>query len=332
MGDNLISERFVSAFQDPTQDLDTPISLKMAVKEFRSAINYKSQPVTLVADVTSDTTDALVLSLDNYDIFLGMLYLTATSAIIDCENAIITYPKKGVILPCKKASNSRFSAMTSSNTPDFIPELREVFPTKKITAVPPLRKVNYHINLIEMKSVPCPKMFTFPDIILPAYRKVIEDWKAKPIFHPCKANNPVNMFPKLKPNGDIRLLADLVPTNDISKRNDRPNQSIILRTVAISKYRSSMDLTNWYFEIRVVQGDETLNTIKTPFGTFACKVMMQGDTNAPSTAMRVMEFVLNGLIGKTVWATWTISQYSQTPKKTISEISAKFLRDYRATK
>ena len=48
--------------------------------------------------------------------------------------------------------------------------------------------------------------------------------------------------------------------------------------------------------------DETFNTIKTPFGTFACKVMLQGDTNAPSNAMRVMEFILDGLIGKTVWA------------------------------
>ena len=30
--------------------------------------------------------------------------------------------------------------------------------------------------------------------------------------------------------------------------------------------------------------------------------MLQGDTNAPSTAMRVVEFVLDGLMGKTVWA------------------------------
>ena len=112
------------------------------------------------------------------------------------------------------------------------------------------------------------------------------------------------MFPKLKHSGQIGLLADLVPKSDIKKKNDStiPNQSIILRTVARAKYRSTIDLSNWYFQIQVAPEDETLNTIKTLFGTFACKVIMKGDTNAPSTARRVMEFVLDGLIVKPVWA------------------------------
>ena len=192
--------------------------------------------------------------------------------------------------------------MTNSDKPDFISEFPEVFPTKKITVLPPLREVNHHINLNQVKWAPNPKMFTVPDKILPAYRQIIEDWKARQIIYPCEANNPVNMFPKLKPNGKIRLLADLVPRNDIAKKNDStiPNQSMILRTVARAKYRSTLALSNWYFQIRVASEDETLNTIKMPFGTFACKVILQGDTNVPSTAMRVMEFVLDRLIGKTV--------------------------------
>ena len=94
-------------------------------------------------------------------------------------------------------------------------------------------------------------MFTVPDKILPAYRQIIEDWKAKQIIYPCEANNSVNMFPKLKPNGEFRLLGDLVPKNDITKKNDStiPNQSMILRTVARAKYRSTIDLSNRYFQI-----------------------------------------------------------------------------------
>jgi len=76
---------------------------------------------------------------------------------------------------------------------------------------------------------------------------------------------------------------------------------MILRTVARVKYRSTIDLSNWYYGIRVAPEDERHNIIKRPFGTFACKIMRQGDTNAPSTAMRVMEYVLDKLMGKTVW-------------------------------
>ena len=91
--------------------------------------------------------------------------------------------------------------MTNSDTPDFISEFPVVFSTMKMTELPPLRKVNHHINLIKAQSAPSPKMFTVLDKILPAYRQITEDWKAKQIIYPCEANNPVNMFPGLGPNG-----------------------------------------------------------------------------------------------------------------------------------
>ena len=304
MGDNLISGKFVSTFQFPTQDLDTPISLKLAVKGSRSTINYKCQPLIQIEKETGDKNDSLVCLLDNYDIFQGMPFLTASNAIIDCGNAIISFPEKGITLTCKKANNTRFSAMTKSDTSDFISEFPDVFPSKKISELPPLRQIDHPLNLIKGKTAPSPKMFTVPDKILPVYRQIIEDWKEKKIIHSCEANNPVNMFPKLKPNGKITLLPDLVPGNDITIKNDStiPNQSMILRTVARAKSRSTIDLSNWCFQIRVAPEDEKLNTIKAPFGTFACKVMLQGDTNAQCTEMRVMEYVFDGLIGKTVWA------------------------------
>ena len=114
MGDNHISGKFLSTFQIHTQDLDIPISPKMAVKASRSTINHKSQPLIQVADETGATTDALVCSLDNDDIVLGITYFTAHNAIVDCGNAIMIFPKKGVTHTCKKANNRRFSAMTNS--------------------------------------------------------------------------------------------------------------------------------------------------------------------------------------------------------------------------
>ena len=216
-----------------------------------------------------------------------MPYLAAHSAIIDCGKAIISFPEMNVTLTCKKASNIRFSAIAITDPPDFISEFPEVFPPIKITELPPLRKVNHHLNLMDKELDPSPKLYTVPDKIIPAYCQIIDDWKAKGIIYSSEANNPVNVFPKPKPNSQICLLVDLFPRNAITikDRGPIPNHSMILRAVARAKYRSTIELSNWYFQVRVSPEDARHNTIKTPFGSFACRVMLQGDTNAPATAM-----------------------------------------------
>jgi len=94
MGDNLISAKFVSTYNIPTKSLDTPINLKMAVKGSRSTNNYKSKPVIQIGKESGDITEALVCSLDNYDIFLGMPYLAAHSAIINCKKLLSPSQKR----------------------------------------------------------------------------------------------------------------------------------------------------------------------------------------------------------------------------------------------
>ena len=131
MRGNLITGKLVSTFQILTQDLDSPISLKMAVKGTRSTINYKSQPLIQVGDKTGDITRALVCSLDNYDIFLELPYLTAHNAIIDCGNAIISFPKKGITLTYKKANNTKFSTTTNSDTLTSFQNSLKYFPLRK---------------------------------------------------------------------------------------------------------------------------------------------------------------------------------------------------------
>ena len=147
----------------------------MAVKGSHSTINYKCQPLIQMENETGDKTDALVCSLDNYDIFLGMPFLTANNTIIDCGNAIISFPEKGITLTCKEANKVRFSAMMNPDTPDFISEFPDVFASKKITEPPPLCQINHHLNLIKGKTIPSSKMFTVADKILPADRQYIEN-------------------------------------------------------------------------------------------------------------------------------------------------------------
>ena len=104
-------------------------------------------------------------------------------------------------------------------------------------------------------------------------------------------------------DGRIRPLVGLRARNDntIKDHSPIPNQQLILNSVGRAKFRSKRDLSDDYFQTRVHPDDEKYNTFKTPFGGFASRIMLQGDTNAPSTFMRVMETVLSEYLGKFVW-------------------------------
>jgi len=72
---------------------------------------------------------------------------------------------------------------------------------------------------------------------------------------------------------------------------------------------------------------ETHNTIKTPYRTFSCKKLLQGDTNTPSRAIRVMEYFLDRLIGKTVLAYLDdITIFSVTLENPVGDIHQVFQR------
>ena len=81
-----------------------------------------------------------------------------------------------------------------------------------------------------------------------------------------------------------------------------PNQPIIRNDVASHQFRSKIDMSNAYYQIRVELADEIKNLITAgQFGAFQIKVILQGDCNAPATIMRIMNTILSPYLSKFVW-------------------------------
>src|SRR5437588_1446061 len=131
------------------------------------------------------------------------------------------------------------------------------------------------------------------------------------------------MFVQEKKDGRISPLVDLRNRNEntIKDNSPIPNQQVNLASVGRAKYHSKIDLSDAYFQTRVHPKDERFNTIKTRFGAFARRIMLQGDTNVPATFMRVMEDVLSDHLGEFVWVYLDdILIFSNTPEDHIKHV------------
>ena len=105
---------------------------------------------------------------------------------------------------------------------------------------------------------------------------------------------------------EIRWVIDLKERNRYTIRDYTPipNQPIIRNDVMVAShpFRSKIDMSNAYYQIRVEPADEIQNAITTgQFGAFQVKVKLQGDCNAPATMMRIMNTILSPYLGKFVW-------------------------------
>ena len=80
-----------------------------------------------------------------------------------------------------------------------------------------------------------------------------------------------------------------------------PDQDQIRMDVARAKYRSKIDLSNAYEQVRIEPEDVWKTAFATIYGTYISLVMQQGDCNAPATFQRLMTVIFRDHIGRFVY-------------------------------
>ena len=107
---------------------------------------------------------------------------------------------------------------------------------------------------------------------------------------------PVLFAPK--PDGGLRFCVDYRGLNSQTVRDRYPLPRIedLLDRLHGSQYFSKIDLRSGYWQIAIKEEDVFKTAFKTEQGLFEWKVMPMGLTNAPSTFMRVMNQVFEGIL------------------------------------
>ena len=118
-------------------------------------------------------------------------------------------------------------------------------------------------------------------------------WEMKAVYQA----SPLLCVPKK--SGKLRTVVDARKRNDNTFKDVTPfpDQDQIRMDVARARYRTKIDMSDAYEQIRVEKDDVWKTAFATTLGTFVSHVMQQGDCNAPATFQRLMTWIFRDHIG-----------------------------------
>ena len=190
--------------------------------------------------------------------------------------------------------------------PSNIPKLREQWFDRNSDLLgpiplelPPFREINHRISLIDDDVKHNYYMPRCPKALQEELREKITRyvttgwWEMKPVYQAA----PLLCVPKK--NGKLWTVVDVWKRNDNTYKDVThfPNHDQIHMDVARSKYRTKINMSDTYKQIRIKNDDVWKTTFTSPFGTFVSHVMQQGDCNAPATFQHLMTWIFRDHLG-----------------------------------
>lgn len=169
--------------------------------------------------------------------------------------------------------------------------------------LPPWRVVNHRIPIIDDKKEYKYYKPQCPDAVRDELETKLKRYTDALWWQ--RRNTAVQAAPLmcvLKKDGKIRTVVDCRQRNDntVKDLTPLPDQDQIRMDVARAKYRSKIDLSDAYEQVRIIDEDVDKTAFATPFGVFVSYVMQQGDCNAPATFQRLMSTLFGDFIGRFV--------------------------------
>jgi len=169
--------------------------------------------------------------------------------------------------------------------------------------LPPFREVNHCIPLIGPGKPIKHRYSRCPDSLRPQLMAKIERytaagwWEEKNVPHA----SPLLCIPKK--DGRLRTVVDCRERNlnTIKDLTPFPDQDMIRNDVARAPFRSKLDMSDAYEQVRVDPNDVKNTAFCTVIGTFLSHVVQQGDCNAPATFQRLMTRIFRNFIGKFIY-------------------------------
>ena len=326
---SFISVPFTERHQIESQPIDG--RMVVSVPNGDTMISERIVPGSRLVIQNKDfPADLIVLSIHDFDIILGMDWLSKHRATLDCykkEVRLVRPEEPGVIFRGirREIAPSLINAMTASKMLrkgcqgylafvvdrrqegtrlediPIIKEFPDVFPDD-ISGLPPDREVEFTIDLIpETEPISIPPYRMAP-AELRELKAQLEDLLSKGFIRPSISpwGAPV-LFVKKK-DGSLRLCIDYRQLNRVTIRNQYPLPRIdeLFDQLQGSRVYSKIDLRSGYHQLRVQESDVPKTAFRTRYGHYEFLVMPFGLTNAPAAFMDLMNRVFQPYLDRFV--------------------------------
>ena len=274
--------------------------------------------------------DLIVLSIHDFDIILGMDWLSKHRDTLDCykkEVRLVRPEEPGVIFRGirREITPSLINAMTASKMLrkgcqgylafivdrrqegtrlediSIIKEFPDVFPDD-ISGLPPDREVEFTIDLIpETEPISIPPYRMAP-AEMRELKAQLEDLLSKGFIRPSISPWGAPFLFVKKKDGSLRLCIDYRQLNRVTIRNQYPLPRIdeLFDQLQGSRVYSKIDLRSGYHQLRVQESDVPKTAFRTRYGHYEFLVMPFGLNNAPTAFMDLMNRVFQPYLDRFV--------------------------------
>ncbi|KAG8490124.1 hypothetical protein CXB51_015779 [Gossypium anomalum] len=264
------------------------------------------------------SADLMLLPFDEFDVILGMDWLTLHDAIVNCKEKVIEFKCENcetlrVESDKSEALSSVISSMSAQrylrkgyeayltyviNTKEVekkvesvpvVCEFEDVFP-EELPGLPPVREVEFGIDLMPGTAPISIAPYRMAPIELKELKSQLQELTDKGFvrlsFSPWGA--PV-LFVKKK-DGSMILCVDYRQLNKVTIKNKYPLPRIddLFDQLKGATWFSKIDLRSGYYQLRVKESDVPKPAFRTRYGHYEFLVMPFGLTNAPAVFMDLM--------------------------------------------
>ena len=296
-------------------------------ERYQSLYWYKDVPIQVQDQVLE--ADLIKLEMVDYDVILGMDWLSKHYAVIDCRKKSVLFQEPG-LEPFQFQGSSRKlefpvisalkalkmmqqgcagylasvvdTAKATKPQPQDIPVVRnflDVFP-EDLPGLPPDREVEFNVELLPGTAPISKTPYRMAPAELKELKTQLQELLDKGFIRPSHSpwGAPV-LFVK-KADGSLRLCIDYRGLNQVTIKNKYPLPRIddLFDQLAGATVFSKIDLRSGYHQLKVRDEDIPKTAFRTRYGHYEFLVMSFGLTNAPAAFMNLMNRVFEDFLDK----------------------------------